>query len=186
MASRSVAIGLNFCRGAWRSLASPPRRHGANDCRDVFLAAAGQGHKSQDQEDNRNQANAPEVNSNHVPEHRSNQPSCSSMGDLGIYMSACMSAAPSTIVLRAMRVYKAWESTGRSIFAGSCAFPASSHPGVSGVRNRVRISWRFRMSTGSACVPTVIEYGIRVRSTGHTAQATVGRLAPGGHGRCGS
>jgi hypothetical protein len=39
-------------------------------------------------------------------------------------MSACISAAPSTIVLRAMRVYKVWESTGRFISAESCAFPA--------------------------------------------------------------
>jgi hypothetical protein len=45
-------------------------------------------------------------------------------GDRGVYMSPCMSAAPSTIVLRAVHVYKVWESTGRFISAGSCAFPA--------------------------------------------------------------
>ena len=45
-------------------------------------------------------------------------------GGRGIYMSPCMSAAPSTIVLRAMHVYKVWESTGRFISAGSCAFAA--------------------------------------------------------------
>jgi hypothetical protein len=45
-------------------------------------------------------------------------------GDRGIYMPACISAPLSTIVIRAMRVYKVWESTGRFIPAGSCAFPA--------------------------------------------------------------
>jgi hypothetical protein len=41
-----------------------------------------------------------------------------------MYMPASISAPLSTIVLRAMRVYKVWESTGRFITAGSCAFPA--------------------------------------------------------------
>lgn len=38
-------------------------------------------------------------------------------------MSACMSVAPLAIVLRAVRVYKVWESTGRFIFAESCTLP---------------------------------------------------------------
>jgi hypothetical protein len=69
---------------------------------------------------------------------------------------------------------------------GPAHSPPSSYTGVSGVRNRVRISWRFRMATGSVRVSSVIERCTRVRSTGHAAQATVGRLAPDGHGRCGS
>ena len=50
--------------------------------------------------------------------------SLSREGDHGIYTSACISAAPAIIVLRALRVYKVWESTGRFISAWSCAFSA--------------------------------------------------------------
>ena len=63
--------------------------------------------------------------------------------------------------------------------------PPSSYTGVSGVRNRVRISWRYGMATGSRSIRNWTHCA-RVRSTGHAAQATVGRLALGGHDRCGS
>src|SRR5262245_43261580 len=43
---------------------------------------------------------------------------------------------------------------------GSAHSPPSSYTGVSGVRNRVRISWRYRMATGSVRVPSVIVVGI--------------------------
>ena len=58
----------------------------------------------------------------------------------GICISACISAAPSTIVLRAMRVYKSGSPPEGLFSPGPARSQRSSYTGVSGVKNGVRIS----------------------------------------------
>jgi hypothetical protein len=70
-------------------------------------------------------------------------------GDRGVYMSACMSAGPSTIVLRALRVYKSGSPPEGLFPPGPAHSRRSSYTGVSGVRNGVRISWRHGVPTGA-------------------------------------
>ena len=76
--------------------------------------------------------------------------------------SICQHASPPRHLkfLRAVRVYKSG-SPPESLFPPDPApLPPSSYTGVTGVRNRVRISWRCRMETGSVRVPSVIDVGI--------------------------
>ena len=70
-------------------------------------------------------------------------------GDHGIYTSACISAAPSIIVLRALRVYKSGSPPEGLFPPGPAHSRRSSYTGVSGVQNGVRISWRHGVPTGA-------------------------------------
>jgi hypothetical protein len=70
-------------------------------------------------------------------------------GDHGIYTSACISAAPSIIVLRALRVYKSGSPPEGLFPPGPAHSQPSSYTGVSGVRNGVRISLRHGVPTGA-------------------------------------